>query len=627
MKRLLHICLSTLILLLTACSESGIFPTPADEMDGGSATFFLSARDSYGIAVTTRAGGEDQPGDTTENEPADTIPQENGVAGKITALRYILADSEGTIISHHYASMASDFSRLTLEGLKSGRYSIMFLAAGKESANAATASPGHITDPWLVNEDSDRPVNSIHYYKKVDFSIGFDHAPVNEKVELDLAVARIDLSLDIDNPSLWRHVKSVRLSLDDVIPTSLNADGSYSGEQRITDFGLDADNMPLSLTMFPPEHPVSGLVEIVSTTDGGEDITTRYPFRDLSLGKGKVSRIKVGYRHPEKTSGRIYVAEDQIWRFPADTMFMADEPREVFYDNTRRSFYVNAPLQIGVDSSHSLLVRYFSPIPLKDVRVLGRFSKLSSEWFDLAYLETIPAFFEASLPLPVVSRECTFRTLSGRNIRIPAQPGLTSSELEVRFETEDEFMKKISTIDSRWYIRFSKYGADNGHANWRHMTPILCRHGVALALNMAYMFATQEFSDQLDTYDGILFDNSKNPIDLNALRGKIRNHGGLNLGCVAGVGGLGGGQTYGLADYCYTGVYHDATAPDSNPHNYPRQAMFHEYGHCLGYSHSSNMTYGDKWTVLCANVFVQLGKEGKLPVPNRTDVTSLPYVR
>ena len=39
------------------------------------------------------------------------------------------------------------------------------------------------------------------------------------------------------------------------------------------------------------------------------------------------------------------------------------------------------------------------------------------------------------------------------------------------------------------------------------------------------------------------------------------------------------------------------------------------------------MTYGDKWTVLCAKIFVQLGREGKLPVPNRTDVTSLPYNR
>ena len=246
---------------------------------------------------------------------------------------------------------------------------------------------------------------------------------------------------------------------------------------------------------------------------------------------------------------------------------------------------------------------------------------------DLAYFESIPAFIDASFELPVVTKESVFKTESGRNIRIPAQPDLKAGDVEIKFETDDEFMKKISTIDSRWYIRFSKFGADNGHANWRHMDPMLCRHGVALALNMAFMFASPEFSAELDTYDGILKDNGGNAINLDALRNKIRTHGGLQLGRVVGVGGLGGGQTYGLADYCYTGVYHDATAPNANPHNYARQAMFHEYGHCLGYNHSSNMTYGDKWTVLCAKIFVQLGREGKLPVPNRTDVTSLPYNR
>lgn len=606
MKRHIQLCLCIVVALMSACTESDWTPTAGDA-GTGTASFYLSPGDAYGIAVATRAGGED--------------------TAKITSLRYILADSEGKTIRHHYATMASDFSSLTLEGLQCGRYSIMFLAAGEGADGQEYGDPQSATEPWLTGSVGDGPINSVHYYKKVDFNIGFDHAPVREKVELDIAVARVDVVLDIDNPSLWRYVKRIMVTLDDEVPTTLNADGSCSGGCKVADLELPVGQTSLSFTTLPADGPVSGNVEIVSSTEDGQEFTTRYPFKDLSLSRGKVSRINVCYRHPEKESGRIYMADDQIWRFPADTMFMADEPREVFYDNARRSFYVNAPLQISVGPGSTLLVRYFSPIALKNVRVLGRFGKKSAEWFDLAYFETIPAFFEASLPLPVASRECRFRTVCGRNIRIPAHPGLTRDDLEVRFETDDEFMRKISTIEAGWYIRFSKFGADNGHANWRHMTPILCRHGVALALNMAYMFATREFSEELDTYEGILFDNSKNPIDLNALRDKIRNHGGLNLGCVVGVGGLGGGQTYGLADYCYTGVYHDATAPDSNPHNYARQAMFHEYGHCLGYSHSSNMTYGDKWTVLCAKVFVQLGKEGKLPVPNRTDVTSLPYAR
>ena len=68
----------------------------------------------------------------------------------------------------------------------------------------------------------------------------------------------------------------------------------------------------------------------------------------------------------------------------------------------------------------------------------------------------------------------------------------------------------------------------------------------------------------------------------------------------------------------------DATPPNAHPHNYPRQAMFHEYGHCLGYNHNSTMTYGDQWTVLCATVFVNMGKEGKLPVCSKEIIAQLP---
>ena len=234
---------------------------------------------------------------------------------------------------------------------------------------------------------------------------------------------------------------------------------------------------------------------------------------------------------------------------------------------------------------------------------------------------------ECYFPLPVTDHDCVFDGVSGRKIRIPAMPELSAADLSVDFECDDPFMQKVATIDSHWFVRFCPFGADTGHPSWDHMHPLLCRHAVALAINMAFMFSSPEFNAELQNYDGILYDNGGNPINLDALRRNIRNHGGLNLGKIKdgiAVAGLGGGQTYGLNTSCYTGVYHDKTPEGSNPHNFPRQAMFHEYGHCLGYGHSSNMTYGDCWTVICAKMFVELGREGKLPVPNSTDVTNLP---
>lgn len=608
-------------LALGGCSQddSGI-ESDSGKPGEGSAVFRIETSPVFGIGVSTRAGDETSDGETTREE---SDPEKMALKN----LKFVLADSKGRVIDHHYARMESDFSRLTIEGLKSGRYSIMFLGTVSEGDHARIADPAEVSSGWLLNEGEGNPIDGLYCHKKLDFTIGFDQAPVDQQVDLPMAVARVDVELQMASLSLWRNVKKVSVTFDNEVAGSMNADGSFSGVHTVADYDITDSKGHYTFTSFPNEEPVSGYVEVVSSRDGDDDFSTRYYFKDLRLEAGKISRIEVAYRHPEMESGRLFVAADQMWRFRPDTMFMSDEPREVFYNNSRRSFYVNAPLQISVAVGGNLLVKLYSPKKVRNVKVMGRFRKISSEWVELAYFEEVPEFVEGYFPLPIAEKECIFTTTSGRIVRIPAQKNLKSDDVEIRFETDDEFMKKISTIEAKWYIRFSAYGADNGHAYWRHMDPMLCRHGVALALNMAYMFASPEFSAELDTYDGILFDNGKNPINLDALRTKIRNHGGLMLGRVVGVGGLGGGQTYGLADYCYTGVYHDATAPESNPHNYPRQAMFHEYGHCLGYSHDSNMTYGDKWTVLCAKVFVQLGKEGKLPVSNRTDVTSLPFER
>lgn len=312
-------------------------------------------------------------------------------------------------------------------------------------------------------------------------------------------------------------------------------------------------------------------------------------------------------------------------RDKAGTMFLADEPREVFYDTTRRWFYPDEPLQVSIDERHDLLVRFYSPVEVRDVTVRCRFKGISDEFVDLAHFDVVYPFMEATVSLPVTHSEQTYRVAGGSRVKVPAQPGLTNDDVELETECNDEFMRKVAQIDSHWLVNFSKFGADEGHAYWRHMTPEMCRHGVALALNMAYMFSSAEFNAELENYAGRLTDNAGNPIDIDDLRGKIRTHSGLTLGLVTGVGGLGGGRTYGLADYCYREVYWDwEENPFENPHTYVRQAMFHEYGHCLGYSHDSTMTYGDVWTVLCAEVFVRLGSEGKLPVCSKNIIAGLP---
>ncbi|MDE5806674.1 MAG: FimB/Mfa2 family fimbrial subunit [Muribaculaceae bacterium] len=587
------------LIALGSCSDN-LFDE--EEYGNASAIFSISAGGDE-VGVVTRAGEVEEP-------------------KTIKDMRFLISDLDGNIIDHHYGKFENQFTKLTIDGLKQGSYEILFLASLSEGNGASFSSPVSTSDTWLETETEGKPVDGLYCYKKVPFSVGPNNAVT--EVSLEHCLARVFVDLEMPNQSLWRNVKKVSVSFKEEIPSALNADGTYSGAEKMESYEIYDPSGTFTFTTFPAEKPVSGYVDIESSREGDENFVQRYEFSDLKLEAGKVARINLAYRHPELQSGLLHVTHDELWRFNPDTMFLASEPREVFYDNSLRYFYAERPLMLSVTPEGDLGLKFYSPIPIKNVKIKALFNKITTEWVDLALIEDVDPFMDCTFELPVKKQDCIYETESGRKIKVPAMADLSPLDYTVKFECDDPFMKKIATIDSHWHIRFSPYQADQGHAYWRHMDPLLCRHAVALALNMAYMFSSPEFNDMLQEYDGILHDDSNNPIDLDALRRNIRNHGGLKMGRVVGVGGLGGGQTYGLADYCYTGVYHNSTPEGVNPHNYPRQAMFHEYGHCLGYGHSSNMTYGDCWTVICATVFVELGRAGKLPVSNITDVTNLP---
>lgn len=328
---------------------------------------------------------------------------------------------------------------------------------------------------------------------------------------------------------------------------------------------------------------------------------------------------------PDGIAALLRVSASDFARYGCDTMFLADEPREVFYDATRRSFHPNRPLQVTIDADHRLAVQFYAPVTIRNVLIRCRFDALGETFYNLARFDEIYPFFEGSFPLAITDEAQTLTTAAGGRDTVPAQPDLSAADVTLEILCDDPFMQQIATITSDWYVCFSAFQADQGHAYWRHMTPELCRHGVALVLNMAWIFASPEFDAELENYRGKLLDNAGAPIDLDRLREVIRTHPGLTLGRVEVVGGLGGGRTYGLADYCYREVYWDWNPdPAADPHTYVRQAMFHEYGHCLGYSHDSTMTYGDQWTVLCAKLYVELGRAGKLPVGSKSIIADLP---
>lgn len=293
-----------------------------------------------------------------------------------------------------------------------------------------------------------------------------------------------------------------------------------------------------------------------------------------------------------------------------------DEPAEVFFDPQQRSFYVDQPLQLSMDDDHYFQLRFYSPRALPDVSIWAKMEGYDEE-FKILELEKIMPFQQLRIQIPFATQDMMAITRSGKKICIMANPHLDSKTLSFTVESDAPYYRTLQTIKSHCRIRFQDFCKVSTVTYGRYPLRVYqAREGVAIALNMFYLFSCPEFESALKAWGPLYSDNNQTLVDKDVLIKKALGHGELKFGNIGnGVLGLGGGGIFCLSAELFLEHYAD-------DNNYT-ETIFHEYAHCIGYSHSGNMTYenvtgtGTGWVSACHRVFTQLAIDKKLPVYSR----------
>ena len=287
-------------------------------------------------------------------------------------------------------------------------------------------------------------------------------------------------------------------------------------------------------------------------------------------------------------------------------MLNDDEPSTVFFNNSERSFYVDQPIQMTLDDDLWFQLRFYSPRSLPDVTIWATLEGYD-EPFKLFVFEKIMPFQQFRMQLPFLTEDVKAVTRSGKAIQIMANPHLNASNITLEIECEAPYYKTLKEIKTHWRVWYSDY---NLSGNWAYPLRVHhAREAVALALNMSYMFSSDDFAKALHEFGPLHRDNNKTVIDKDALLKQTLSFSGLRFGHCTWVYGLGGGNTFGLHGTIFYEHYPDDASIT--------ETIYHEFAHCIGYGHDGNMTYemtGPGWITLCHRVYTQLARDKRLPV-------------
>ena len=186
--------------------------------------------------------------------------------------------------------------------------------------------------------------------------------------------------------------------------------------------------------------------------------------------------------------------------------------------------------------------------------------------------------------------------------RIKYSHSTSGDNITVNIPTSNNsIMSKFANIKTKWSWAPHNYDPNQTHSNWwTNFTGAALRAYYTMNYNMAYSMSLDSFKSIFDNNqiemagaNVLWYDSTWSSYDNNSvIVSRMRNIDSIfRIGVVHGgvASGLGGGDVHGVAPH----VLWDFMRSNSwnNLGWNGADIWFHEFAHCLGFSHSSNMTY------------------------------------
>ncbi|WP_029277687.1 hypothetical protein [Pedobacter borealis] len=305
-----------------------------------------------------------------------------------------------------------------------------------------------------------------------------------------------------------------------------------------------------------------------------------------------------------------------VYNFDSDSnsslMFTDGESMAQLTSEARR-YEIGKVLRVKAINATTIEVANFAPVDITDATILMTVEGQAKP-IRLFKIGKIRAHAVKEIKYSFIEGSTKFLNVEGQEVDLAQYKttGIPAEKVSFDFTGDTELIKKLKSLAKlKWKIKFEDFDVnDDPTNNWKeNINAKDVRRFTGLLINLAYMLqadTTQKvfLAEPITDNNKVLMTTEQKQQAFN----NILNMPTLNCGVVVNVSGLGGGSTFGLAEYLLQKYMTRNICFES----------IHEIGHMIGFSHDSSMTYPTSdnrgAVVVTGNVYLAMIAKSALPI-------------